>query len=216
MQSRGGAAKTKDLLAAGFSRNAVATALGTGSVIRLRSGLYAVHGAGKRIVAALLANGLLTCASAISYYGLWSLNAPSAMHLSCGNGLPRQGVVDHSPCRHPAHPFLPIAGLADVLLHAARCLPEFEALVIVQCAVSRGMISLDFLRRKLPGNRNGRARAVLDLVLPRADSLLEVLAHTLFASRAKGPHARRTSWSRRSGLPGRGGPDNRAGWIDAF
>ncbi|WP_442545955.1 endonuclease domain-containing protein [Arthrobacter sp. KN11-1C] len=52
--------------------------------------------------------------------------------------------------------------------------------MIVQSAVSLGLITTDFLKAKLPGNRNGGARAVVDLVLPRADSLLEVLAHTHF------------------------------------
>jgi len=85
------------------------------------------------------------------------------------------------------HPWLPVAGLADVLIHALHCLPELEALVMVQCAVGRGDITLAFLRSKLEGNRNGRARAVLDLVIPRADSLLEVLANT--AVRRKSSHA---------------------------
>ncbi|WP_231941418.1 endonuclease domain-containing protein [Arthrobacter sp. U41] len=82
-----------------------------------------------------------------------------------------------------------MAGLADVLVHALHCLPELEALVMVQCAVGRGDISLAFLRGKLGGNRNARARAVLDLLIPRADSLLEVLANTTF--RRAGLHIRR-------------------------
>ena len=79
--------------------------------------------------------------------------------------------------------------MAAALIHAVHCLPELEALVMVQCAVGRGDISLDFLRRKLRGNRNARARSVLDLVIPRADSLLEVLANTAF--RRAGLHLRR-------------------------
>jgi len=124
--------------------------------------------------------------SAAGFYRLWQLRVSAAgsevgrLHLSCGNGTPKENVVDHSNCTHPAHPYLPVAGLADVLLHALRCLPELEALVMVQSAVSQGRITVDFLRRKLPGNRNGTARAVLDLVIPRADSLLEILAHTHF------------------------------------
>jgi very-short-patch-repair endonuclease len=55
--------------------------------------------------------------------------------------------------------------------------------------VGRGDISLAFLRSKLEGNRNGRARSVLDLVIPRADSLLEVLANTAF--HRAGLHVRR-------------------------
>lgn len=51
---------------------------------------------------------------------------------------------------------------------------------MLQCAAQRGDITLEFLRRKLPGNRNARARALLDNVIPRADSLLEVLANYHF------------------------------------
>jgi len=68
-----------------------------------------------------------------------------------------------------------------VVIHALRCLPELEALVMVQSAVSQALLSTEFLRSKLPGNRNGKVRETLLLVLPRADSLLEVLAHTHFA-----------------------------------
>ena len=82
-----------------------------------------------------------------------------------------------------------MVGLADVLLHAVRCLPEREALVMVQCAVGRGDISLAFLRGRLAGNRNAPARAVLDLIIPRADSLLEVLANAAFVR--AGLHIRR-------------------------
>lgn len=82
-----------------------------------------------------------------------------------------------------------MVGLADVLLHALRCLPEREALVMIQCAVGRGDISLAFLRGRLTGNRNARARAVLDLIIPRADSLLEVLANAAFVR--AGLHIRR-------------------------
>ena len=51
---------------------------------------------------------------------------------------------------------------------------------MVQCAVGRGDITLAFLRGKLEGTATRRARSVLDLVIPRADSLLEVLANTAF------------------------------------
>ena len=51
---------------------------------------------------------------------------------------------------------------------------------MVQSAAGRGDIDLDFLYAKAAGRRNGKARAVLNLVIPRADSLLEVLANTHF------------------------------------
>jgi hypothetical protein len=73
-----------------------------------------------------------------------------------------------------------VAALADVLLHALRCLPFRESLVMVECAVSRGDMTLDYLRCRLPGNRNGRARLVLEWVDRSADSMLETLARTYF------------------------------------
>ncbi|WP_284984894.1 type IV toxin-antitoxin system AbiEi family antitoxin domain-containing protein [Arthrobacter sp. efr-133-TYG-118] len=192
LQRRGGASRTAQLLRAGFPKSALAKGVRDGTLNVLRRGIYTIEGADPGIVAAVEANGVLTCVSAARFYNLWQLNKPGgvqgrgssqrpgALHLSCGSGQARDGVVDHARCTHTGHPYLPVAGLADVLIHALRCRPELESLVIAQSAVSRGLITTGFLRGKLPGNRNGAARAVLDLVLPRADSLLEVLAHTHF------------------------------------
>ncbi|WP_425359401.1 hypothetical protein [Arthrobacter celericrescens] len=173
-------ARTAQLRKAGFSKGDLSKGLQDGRLNLIRRGVFAVEDPDRAILAAVQANAKLTCISASPFYGLWSLREPGTLHLSCGNGLPKPSVVDHSACTHPVHPYLPVAGLADVLLHALRCLPELEALVMVQSAVSQGGITVDFLRRKLPGNRNGAARSVLELVIPRADSLTEVLARTHF------------------------------------
>lgn len=186
LRRRGGVARTAQLLSAGFSRSELVEGVRGGELKLLRRGIFMVDGADPEIVGAFRANGVLTCVSASRFYNLWQLHrlkddrGPQVLHLSCGNGIPRLSVVDHAACSHPRHPYLPVAGLADVLIHALRCLPELEALVMVQSAVSHGLITPGFLRDKLMGNRNGAARAVLDLVVPRADSLIEVLAHTHF------------------------------------
>lgn len=180
LRHRGGAAKRSQLLAAGFQRSLLEAAVASGLLFRPLRGVYATSTADDGVMAAFRSNGRLTCISAAPFYNLWVLHPAVAVHLSCGNGIPKPGVVDHSPCIHPGHASLPMAGLADVLIHALRCLPELEALVMVQCAVCRGLITVEFLRKKLPGKRNGKARAVLDLLIPRADSLLEILAHTHF------------------------------------
>jgi Protein of unknown function (DUF559) len=121
----------------------------------------------------------LTCVSAAGHYRLWCLHEHPEPHIYRGNGVPEPGVVLHRKLILPRPPSDAVA-LADVLLHALHCLPRFESLSMVQCAVGRGDISPSFLRARLPGNRNGRARAVLDLVRPRADSLLEPIARVLF------------------------------------
>ncbi|MBT2552735.1 type IV toxin-antitoxin system AbiEi family antitoxin domain-containing protein [Arthrobacter sp. ISL-5] len=177
---RGGAARRSDLLRAGFLRPALEAAVDAGRLHRTLRGVYALHNADDGVLAAFRFNGRLTCVSAARFYSLWALHPPQEVHLSCGNGVPKTGVIDHAPCTHDPHRAYPVAGLADVLLHAVRCLPELEALALVQSATGRGQISADFLRNKLVGNRNGRGRAVLDLLIPRADSVLEILAHTHF------------------------------------
>ncbi|MFF2029994.1 type IV toxin-antitoxin system AbiEi family antitoxin domain-containing protein [Arthrobacter sp. NPDC058192] len=189
LASRGGTATAADLRLAGLSRHRISAAVADGTIVRIRRGQYGLPLDPSAYRAACEVTGLLTCLSAAPDYALWTLMPAQSLHLSVGHRTPPPGSIAHGRCRHPRHPWLPVAGLADVLIHALHCLPELESLVMVQCAVGRGDISLDFLRGKLDGNRNGRARAVLDLVIPRADSLLEVLANTAFCR--AGLHVRR-------------------------
>lgn len=189
LAARGGTASTADLGRAGLSRHRLSTAVADGTIVRIRRGLYGLPQDSSAHRAARELKGLLTCLSAAPDYGLWTLAPAQRLHLCVGHRAAAAGSLAHGRCRHPRHPWLPVAGLADVLVHALHCLPELEALVMVQCAVGRGDISLAFLRGKLGGNRNARASAVLDLVIPRADSLLEVLANTTF--RRAGLHVRR-------------------------
>lgn len=177
---RGGAARSLELHKAGFTRTKVGRAVALGLVQKIRRGVYSLPG-DKRAVRALAAGGRLTCLSAAPIYDLWTLGDPAVLHLSRSHPVHTPGVIDHGRPKHPRHSWLPALGLADVLLHALHCLPELEALVMVQSAVGRGDIALDFLYGRCQGRRNGRARSVLDLVIPRADSVLEVLANVHFA-----------------------------------
>lgn len=189
LASRGGTASTADLCRTGLSRHRLANSVSDGTIVRIRRGLYGLPKDSSVHRTARDLKGLLTCLSAAPDYGLWTLVPARRLHLCVGHRPAPHGSLAHGRCRHPRHGWLPVAGLADVLIHALRCLPELEALVMVQCAVGRGDISLGFLRGKLGGNRNARARSVLDLVIPRADSLLEVLANTTF--RRAGLHVQR-------------------------
>ncbi|WP_374211161.1 type IV toxin-antitoxin system AbiEi family antitoxin domain-containing protein [Pseudarthrobacter cellobiosi] len=187
--TRAGVTRASTLRGAGFSRTSLDKALAAGRILRIRRGVYSLPRGATAFGLALQHNALLTCLSAAPMYQLWTLHEPRSVHLSPGHKRTPLGMLTHGRCPHPAHPWLPVAGLADVLIHSLRCLPAAESLVMLQCAAQRGDISLDFLRRKLPGNRNARARAVLDMVIPRADSILEVLANYHF--RRAGLHVRR-------------------------
>lgn len=180
LRGRGGAARTAHLRRAGISRTQVDKALAAGRIIRVRRGVYSLPDTAGGLGLALRHNALLTCLSAAPTYGLWTLHKPAVIHLSPGHKRSVPGTVTHGRLLHPVHSWLPVAGLADVLIHALHCLPALESLAMVQPAAQRGDVTVEFLRRKLPGNRNARARSVLDHVIPRADSILEVLANYHF------------------------------------
>jgi very-short-patch-repair endonuclease len=186
---RAGIVRTSKLRQAGFPRSSIVKALASGRIVRLRRGIYSLPSEAGVLGMALQHNALVTCLSAAPLYGLWTLKKAEKPHLSPGHRKTPPDALAHGRCSHPRHRWLPIAGLADVLIHSLRCLPEIEALVMVQCAAQSGNVTVDFLRGKLPGNRNARARAVLDYVIPRADSVLEVLANYHF--RRAGLHVRR-------------------------
>ncbi|WP_353712817.1 type IV toxin-antitoxin system AbiEi family antitoxin domain-containing protein [Arthrobacter sp. K5] len=189
LSTRAGVARASALQGAGFTRTALGKAVAAGRIVRIRRGVYSLSREAGVFGLALHHNALLTCLSAAPTYRLWTLDGTGPLHLSPGHKATPPGALPHGRCLHAHHPWLPVAGLADVLIHALRCLPELESLVMVQCAAQRGDITVEFLRRKLPGNRNARARAVLDHVIPRADSVLEVLAN--FHFRRAGLHVRR-------------------------
>lgn len=175
----GSVARTGTLLQAGFSERTVRNAVSAGEMVRLRHGVVALAGAAPDLVAAVLANGLLSCASAAPHLGVWRLHAPERLHLLCRHGA-AAGVVIHRGSLVPPEFPRPVAGLSDTLLHALRCLPPVDAAVMVESALSQGRTTLDYLRERLPGNRNGAARRVLELVDGTADSAIEVVARLLF------------------------------------
>jgi very-short-patch-repair endonuclease len=177
----GSVARTSTLLRAGFKDRDVRNAVAGGELLRLRHGVVALPGAAPDLMGAVLGNGLLTCASAAGHRQLWLLHEPKAFHLLCKHGGPRDAVV-HRESLVPAKGLKPIASTTDVLVHSLRCLPPMEAAVMVESAVRQGVTTLGYLRERLPGNRNGSARSVLDLVDGTADSAIEVVARILFRS----------------------------------
>ncbi|MFE4836874.1 endonuclease domain-containing protein [Arthrobacter sp. NPDC056691] len=175
----GSVARISTLLGAGFSEREIRNAVATGEIGRLRHGVVALPGAAPDALAAVLGNGLLTCASATAHHRIWRLHEPVRVHLLCRHGTAK-GVVTHRSSVVPQDFPWPVAGLTDTLLHALRCLPALEAAVVVESALRQGRTTLPYLRERLPGNRNGVARQVLELVDGTADSPIEVVARLMF------------------------------------
>lgn len=179
LENAGSVARTQTILRAGFSDREIRNAAASGEVCRLRHGVLALPGAPSDLVTAVLGNGLLTCASGATRHGLWLLHQPDQVHLLCRHGGPQNTVV-HRESLVPHRTAEPVASITDILIHGLRCLPEVEAAVMVESAVRQGVTTLPYLRQRLPGNRNGAARKVLDLVDGTADSAIEVVARLLF------------------------------------
>lgn len=188
----GGVASSSQLLKTGVTKGQMAAGLGANVVLRQGRGIYALPQAPSDLVAAKRSHALLTCLSAAKHYELWVLRLPERLHLCAVHRRLPTTFVDHRWPLATPEGLLPYAPLKDVLLHALRCLPTLEALVMVECAVGRGDMVIEFLGRLLPGNRNARLRSVLDLVELGADSLVETMARVLF--RNAGIHVETQVW----------------------
>lgn len=175
----GSVARTATVRRAGFSDRDIRNAVMAGRIVRLRHGVLALPGAAPDLVAAVLGNGLLTCASAAAYRRLWVLFPPTKLHLLCRHAGPANAVIHRESWVQAREP-IRVASTADVLLHALRCLSAVDAAVMVECAVNQGVTTLEYIRARLPGNRNGAARRVLDLVDGTADSPIEVVGRLMF------------------------------------
>ncbi len=176
----GGAARRPSVARLGVDDAALRRAVRSGAVQQPCRGLYALPTAAPDYVALLQRRQLLTCVSAAPFYRLWALQQTGPRHVYHRRGPSTDAESGHGGLLFEPHPHRPVAALGDVLIHALRCLPFRESLVMVECAVGRGDMTLDFLGQRLPGKRNGQARKVLEWVDRGAESLLETLARTYF------------------------------------
>lgn len=175
----GGAARRPALARLGIDDAAPRRAVRAGVLQPVR-GLYAFPTAPPEHVALLQRRQLITCRSAAPFYRLCSVDSAGPLHVHHRRGDVFEGQAGHHGLLLEPHPHCPVAALGDVLIHALRCLPVRESLVVVDCAVGRGDMTLEFLRDRLVGKRNGRPRQVLDWVDRGAESMLETLARTYF------------------------------------
>lgn len=178
LRSSGGVARTGALLERGVGEREIERSIGEGRVLRVRRGVLALPDAPPEFVHALTAGARLTCVSAAVHYGLWCIRPASELHLS-RSGRSVRGCVNHRGRTVPAHSRLPLVGLADVLVHVLQCRPPEESVPMVECALRRGDTVAAFLDARLPGARNGRARAALTSVDLTGESGIEVVARLL-------------------------------------
>ncbi|THJ68368.1 hypothetical protein E8P82_00140 [Arthrobacter echini] len=166
----GGVARTRELVAAGASTSALARACSGELIVRAARGIYALPGGNGDLLAARCSGAELSCISAAQQRGLWVLRPPTLLHVSVDHGR----FVPSSRLRlHRAR--LPLSTLS-ICIQCARCVPQLDALCVVESAVVLGLVDLAELRTAAGSRRAGALRHVIELIDPHSQSVLETVA----------------------------------------
>jgi very-short-patch-repair endonuclease len=189
----GGCGRFAEVVEGPADRAELERAVASGAVRRVHRGCYCLPGTSAAVVAATVFRAVVTCVSAADLYGLTVLDPPDRVHLSVPRrrGTSRPGLRDQdavvlhreasSPQPHPhPHPQLQpsmvrVAPPASALARVLQCQPGDLAVVTVDSAVNRRLVTVDELRAALPPGAV-RARLVLGLVDGRSQSPSETLA----------------------------------------
>lgn len=161
---------------AGITWRAMADAVTSGQLLRLRRRWLAVPDADPHLLAAARAGVVVSCLSAAQHLGLW-IATPRGDHVAAS---PRAGRVDVLAGTHvhranpvvPRHPDALVDAVENALVLVAACVPLEEALVVWESAMNKHLVTAEALARlHLPG----RAREILKRAQPFADSGLETI-----------------------------------------
>ena len=169
LQTQGGVARRGTLLAQGVPRQRIDEALSAQRILRPTRGVYAVPGSDSALVSAACAGANLACISAAKHLGLWVFREPSLVHVTVDHGRPLEGTFR-------VHRQIKPLSIADICVQTMRCLPELDALCIVESAVVQKKVTLGELRALATGARDAPLRRIIGLVDPHAESILETVA----------------------------------------
>lgn len=146
--SRGGVAHTSTARDAGFGSRAIAAAVATGALARVRRSWIVTPDCSPERRAAASVSGRLTCVTAARERGLWT---PDSRHShvwvpSTASRLPSEGLHLHrSTPPVPVPRTEPDEPMINVLFHVARCLPRVDGLAIWESALRTGSVDADEL-----------------------------------------------------------------------
>lgn len=178
LRSFDGVARGALLQRFGCSRKTLSAAVRTGTIERVRAGVFALPSANRQIVTAAAHGGSLSCAAALRLHGIWTLPQENAeIHVWMGASGRRH---EHEPCECTTHysagtADIGIAPVAVALVHFYRCGNDDEAFFAAyESAWEKRLITARDraqIRRELPR----RAHWMLDLARSDAASGLESL-----------------------------------------
>ncbi|WP_460801303.1 endonuclease domain-containing protein [Microbacterium sp. GXF6406] len=159
----------------GCTRQQLADAATAGSILRIRTGVYALPAVDDAIRTAAAHGGELTCAAALRARGVWVLPDPDAMvHVWMGTAARRH---PHSGCSCVAHygdgpAGIGIASAATALISAFRCLSGEAFFAAYESAWNLRLVSASD-RRRIRQALPRSAHWVLNLARADAGSGLE-------------------------------------------
>lgn len=158
------------------SRRALRAAVAVGEVVQPSRGVYALLDTHPELVAAAVLGGVRSCHTAAAALGLDLVDPPSRPHITSppgsrgtwpGTVVHRREVRDLDGCTDPL----------TTVLDCLRCLPRRFALVPLDHALRRGLVTVEELEdaaRRM--NRNDPRRGLITLADPVCDSALESIA----------------------------------------
>lgn len=137
-------AHTRTLMCGGWNRAALAAAVASGDIRRLRRGLYACPHADPEETHAALLGGQLTCVSILRRHGVWS-GRDQRVHVQLHT---HSSMRDEHPGRYRIHYRVPrftsastfVAGRSQALWEAIHCLDEENALAAIESAIQSGFL----------------------------------------------------------------------------
>jgi hypothetical protein len=181
-----GVARRADLARTAAERRSLASAVLAGHILDLGQGWMALPDAHPALVAARRVHAAISCVSAAAFYGLATLEPADRVHLA----VPRtrgQGRRPARPAREatlhresgwvsPVDPLLPIVPIADALARALRCQRAEAAIVMVDSALNRDLVTVEEIDRLLKGRGSVRPRLALHRCDGRSRSVTETRA----------------------------------------
>jgi hypothetical protein len=148
------------------------------SVALAAPGVYVRADCDVHVLRAALLHGRLTCTAGAEKLGLWVLHRDPLPHIVCARPRTSSAAVIHRARSRggaeSAHPWA--APVLDVVAHALRCLPELDALVVLESAINLGQIARDDVEPMFAGRRDARQRRTISLLDPGSESILETVA----------------------------------------
>ncbi|MBG0738314.1 hypothetical protein IV500_02560 [Paeniglutamicibacter antarcticus] len=164
----GNAACRRDIISAGISQHALLTAVRAGAIHAVARGVYALPAATGMELHLAKNHVVPGCISAAVALGLWTISVPAQPHVAAAHGRKVVGCVVH---RHAG----PLT-VTDIVGQCVRCLPEVEALVVMESAVVLRKCSLGQLRLAFEGRGASTARRIMDTLDPQSMSAVETSA----------------------------------------